>query len=413
MSATNKRMEPTKEPDRTGFFWTRIPDFTPPAKDGGITACVEQEFVPPRAGDLKTLLNRFLETAISMVHAGAGVIRVTLPDEQTLQIISSIGLSSEQLEAECIVELVCEECGKGAFRRGLCSTNIENCEVRQGGETHRQFKSVISVPLESRNTPDVLLGVFTLFFDTPQSSSGHAADTAVTFADLLGALIEHVRSNRETRRAELLMERQSIANEKHDSLAQTLNYARMNTTLLTDAVRNNDGAIATRYAQDIDEALEISQKAVRALITDFRSEMDPAGLLHALQTLVERFRQQNNIVLDCAIRVADLDLPLEHEIQTYHIVHEALSNVAKHSNASHARLIVDHCAGYYVFTVEDNGTGGDDLTPVEGHYGIIIMRERAQRIGGEIRTESAKGLGTSVQLLFPEPGTNWRIMHDE
>ena len=413
MSATNKRMEPTKEPDRTGFFWTRIPDFTPPAKDGGITACVEQEFVPPRAGDLKTLLNRFLETAISMVHAGAGVIRVTLPDEQTLQIISSIGLSSEQLEAECIVELVCEECGKGAFRRGLCSTNIENCEVRQGGETHRQFKSVISVPLESRNTPDVLLGVFTLFFDTPQSSSGHAADTAVTFADLLGALIEHVRSNRETRRAELLMERQSIANEIHDSLAQTLNYARMNTTLLTDAVRNNDGAIATRYAQDIDEALEISQKAVRALITDFRSEMDPAGLLHALQTLVERFRQQNNIVLDCAIRVADLDLPLEHEIQTYHIVHEALSNVAKHSNASHARLIVDHCAGYYVFTVEDNGTGGDDLTPVEGHYGIIIMRERAQRIGGEIRTESAKGLGTSVQLLFPEPGTNWRIMHDE
>ena len=413
LSATNKKVEPAKEPDRTGFFWTRIPDFTPPAKDGGITACVEQEFVPPRAGDLKTLLNRFLETAISMVHAGAGVIRVNLPDEQTLQIISSIGLSSEQLEAECIVELVCEECGKGAFRRGLCSTNIENCEVRQGGETHRQFKSVISVPLESRNTPDVLLGVFTLFFDTPQSSSGHAADTAVTFADLLGALIEHVRSNRETRRAELLMERQSIANEIHDSLAQTLNYARMNTTLLTDAVRNNDGAIATRYAQDIDEALEISQKAVRALITDFRSEMDPAGLLHALQTLVERFRQQNNIVLDCAIRVADLDLPLEHEIQTYHIVHEALSNVAKHSNASHARLIVDHCAGYYVFTVEDNGTGGDDLTPVEGHYGIIIMRERAQRIGGEIRTESAKGLGTSVQLLFPEPGTNWRIMHDE
>ena len=412
MSATHKIMKSAAEPERTGFFWTRIPNFTPPARAGGIAACVEQEFAPPRAGNLKTLLNRFLETAISMTHAGAGVIRVTLPDEQTLQIISSIGLSGEQLEAERIAELVCEECGKDAFRRGLCSTNIEDCGTRQGGETHRQFKSVISVPLESRNTPGALLGVFTLFFDTPQSSSGHAADTAVTFADLLGALIEHVRSNRETRRAELLMERQSIANEIHDSLAQTLNYARMNTALLTDAVRNNNEAMAAGYARDLDEALEISQKAVRALITDFRSEMDPAGLLHALQTLVERFRQQNDIVLDCAIRVADLDLPLEHEIQTYHIVHEALSNIAKHSNASHARLIVDHCAGYYVFTIEDNGAGSGELTPVEGHYGIIIMRERAQRIGGEIRAESAKGLGTSVQLLFPEPEANWRTMHD-
>lgn len=412
MNATNKKLGPAQKPDRTGFFWTRIPDFTPPAKDGGISACVEQEFAPPRAGDLKTLLNRFLETAIGMAHAGAGVIRITLPDEQTLQIISSIGLSGEQLEAERIAELVCEECGKDAFRHGLCATSIENCETRQSGETHSQFKSVISVPLESRNSPDALLGVFTLFFDTPQSSSGHAANTAVTFADLLGALIEHIRSNRETKRAELLMERQSIANEIHDSLAQTLNYARMSTTLLSGAMCNGNEAIATGYAHDLDDALEISQKAVRALITDFRSEMDPAGLLHALQTLVKRFRQQNNIVLDCVIRVADLDLPLEHEIQAYNIVNEALSNIAQHSNASHARLIVDYRGGYYIFTVEDNGTGSGDLTPVEGHYGIIIMRERAQRIGGEIRAESAEGLGTSVQLIFPEPGANWRTVHD-
>ena len=106
---------------------------------------------------------------------------------------------------------------------------------------------------------------------------------------------------------------------------------------------------------------------------------------------------------------ADLDLPLEHEIQTYHIVREALSNIAKHSSASHARLIVDHLCGYYVFTIEDNGVG--TFSPLEGHYGIIIMRERAQRIGGEIKVESTKGLGTCVQLFFPEPELNWRSAH--
>lgn len=397
------------EPGNAAFFWTRDPEFVLPGKNSGLDTCVEKEFANSRASDLSTLLNTFLETAVGFIKAKAGVVRVLLPDEQTLQVISAVGLSGEELEAERIVELACEDCGKDAFKHGLCSTNMDTCETRHGDQPHRQFRSVISIPLESRNANEAPLGVFTLFFDTPQSSSGSATKTAISFADLLGALIEHIKSTREAKRTELLRERQSIANDIHDSLAQTLNYARMNTTLLSDAVRNNNEVMATKYTRDIDEALEISQKAVRSLITDFRSEMDPAGLLQALQTLVEKFGQQHNITLDCSIRVADLDLPLEHEIQTYHIVREALSNIVKHSNASHARLIVDHLCGYYVFTVEDNGVG--TFSPVEGHYGIIIMRERAQRIGGEINVESTKGLGTCVQLFFPEPEINWRAVH--
>jgi len=402
-------MKSVNEPDNAVFFWTRDPEFMLPGRNSGMDACVEQAFSTPRASDLKTLLNVFLETAIGFIKARAGVVRVLLPDEQTLQVISSVGLTGEELEAERIVELACEDCSKDAFRHGICSTDVDACETRHGDRSHRQFQSVISLPLESRNSPEILLGVFTLFFDTPQSSSGNAANMAITYAELLGTLIEYIKSNREAKRAELLMERQSIANDIHDSLAQTLNYARMNTTLLSGAVRNNNELMATKHARDIDEALEMGQKAVRSLITDFRSEMNPAGLLHALQTLSEQFRQQHDITLDSSIRVADLDLPLEHEIQAYHIVREALSNIAKHSNASHARLIVDHLCGYYVFTIEDNGIG--TFSPVEGHYGVIIMRERAQRIGGEIKVESTKGLGTCVQLFFPEPETNWRTVH--
>ena len=409
MDAMVKKFKPIDESDNAAFYWTRDPEFEFPGKNGGLDACVEQEFAASRTIDLRTLLNSFLETATLFIKAKAAVVRVLLPDEQTLQVISAVGLTGEELEAERIVELACEDCGKDAFKHGLCSTNIDKCNTRHGDQPHRQFRSVISIPLESRNSPEALLGVFTLFFDTPQSSSGNSANMAISFADLLGTLIEHIKSTREAKREELLMERQSIANEIHDSLAQTLNYARMSTTLLSGAVRNNNEVMSTKYVRDIDEALEIGQKAVRTLITDFRSEMNPAGLLHALQTMVEQFRQQQNIVLDCSIRVADLDLPLEHEIQAYNIVREALSNIAKHSNASHARLIVDHLCGYYVFTVEDNGVG--TFSPVEGHYGIVIMRERAQRIGGEIKVESTKGLGTCVQLFFPEPGTNRRIAH--
>ncbi len=404
-----KKLKTVDAPVNAEFYWTRDPEFVLPGENGGLDTCVEQEFAESRRSDLRTLLNTFLETAIGFIKARAGVIRVLLPDEQTLQVISAFGLTGEELEAERIVELACEDCGKDAFIHGLCSTDIETCITRHGDVPHRQFRSVISIPLESRSAPETLLGVFTLFFDTPQSTSGSASGVAVNFAELIGTLIEHIKTTRESRREELLRERQSIANDIHDSLAQTLNYARMSTTLLSGAVRNNNEVMATKYVRDIDEALEIGQKSVRSLITEFRSEMDPAGLLQALQKLVDKFSRQHNIVIDRSIRIADLDLPLEYEIQTYHIVREALSNIVKHSNASHARLIVDHLCGYYVFTVEDNGNG--TFSPVEGHYGIIIMRERAQRIGGEVKVESTKGLGTCVQLFFPEPGMNWRTSH--
>jgi two-component system nitrate/nitrite sensor histidine kinase NarX len=405
----NRLSIPAELSDDTEFFWTSEPEFIPPDLDGGVDACVEQNFTSQRPSDLETLLNNFLETSLGMLHARAGVIRILMPDEQTLPVISAAGLTSEELEMERVSELACEDCNRDAFRHGMCATDIADCETRQCDSPNRRMRSVISIPLEGRASADTLLGVFTLFFDKPQTTSSPSARMAVNFADLLAGLIEHTQSGREARRAELLMERQSIANEIHDSLAQTLNYARMNTTLLREAVRSNNG-MAAKYVGDIEQALEIGQKAVRALITDFRSEMDPSGLLHALQDLGATFRRRNHIVLDIKIRIADLDLPLEHEIQAYNIVREALSNIEKHSNASHARVIVDHVCGYYVFMVEDNGVG--TFSPTEGHYGLIIMRERAHRVGGDIRVESTKGLGTCVQFYFPEPEANWRTLNE-
>jgi two-component system nitrate/nitrite sensor histidine kinase NarX len=213
--------------------------------------------------------------------------------------------------------------------------------------------------------------------------------------------VEHNQHHRETRRTELIAERQSIANEIHDSLAQTLMYARMRANLLIESIRGGNELTAVQYAQDIDETLESCQKTVRTLITDFRCEIDPAGLLQALNVLAQQFTTRHGIALEYVNRVADLDLTLEFEIQIFHIVREALANIATHSNATHARLIIDSTSNDFVFTIEDNGRGGYTFTPIEGHYGMMIMRERAARIGGEIKIESSEGLGTLVQLFLP------------
>ena len=254
--------------------------------------------------------------------------------------------------------------------------------------------------------------MITLFFSEPQEPFENISKTVLSFADLLGTLAEHNKLNREAKRAELIAERQSIANEIHDSLAQSLVYIRMRTNLLIESIRTCNELMAAKYAQDIDDALASSQKTVRELITDFRCSVDPAGLLHALQSLAEEFRHRNDIELEYINRVAHLELPLEYEIQVSHIVQEALANIATHSGATHARLVVDLSGNYYVFTIEDNGSGGCTFTPVEGHYGMKIMRERAQRIGGEIKVESTEGFGTRVQLFFPKPQSDWREVNE-
>jgi two-component system nitrate/nitrite sensor histidine kinase NarX len=355
-----------------------------------------------RLWELRALLEEFLTTIATSLGANAGFIQLFSPNSLSPQIISSVGLSADFLKDEQCVDLICGICGEQPLNSGIHSFDIGKCKARSArcsfGE---QFKSAVSAPLDDHDVPGASIGTITLFFSTQLILSEHILKTLVPFTKLISASLEHNKLNRENRRSEIIAERQSIANEIHDSLAQTLMYARMRTNLLIEAIHTGNETMAAQYAHDLDETLESSQKTVRELITDFRCEVDPAGLLHALQILTKQFRERNNIALEYTNNVADLDLPLEHEFQVYYIVREALANIATHSGATHARLNIDAINGNYVFTIEDNGRGGYTFTPIEGHYGMMIMRERAARIGGEIKIESSEGLGTLVQLFFP------------
>lgn len=355
--------------------------------------------------DLKPLLEKLLNTLLLAVNASAGIIRVLPPHNQNMQVIGSVGLPVELMEST--PDLPCETCATSWH--GIYSADISSCGSREDCRYARcQFQSMLVATLE--NSPANPVGKLTLFFN--HQADAHTSNTVMSFAHLIGSVIEHNKSNRDAKRVDLMAERQSIGNEIHDSLAQTLAYTRMRASLLLESLRTGNSLMSAKYAHDIDEALEISQKTVRELITDFRCAMDPSGLLHALQTLNEQFCQRNEIELDYINNVAHLELPLEYEIQVLHIVQEALANIATHSGATHARLSVDFSDNAYLFMIEDNGSGGDTFTPVEGHYGMMIMRERAQRIGGEIKVESFKGTGTRVQLLLPEPGADWRTVNE-
>lgn len=361
---------------------------------------VTKESVPESYSDeCTTLIEGFLGTIAKMAGAIAGAVRVSSLDGRELHLVGSFGLPEEILSQERDVDWGCGACGVALREVGIHSSGVSACVHRSGiGFFGRDCRSVIAVPLKSRGKT---IGIFNLFFASSREIHEETERNLRSFGELIGIALENSRRSRESRRISLMTERRWMANEIHDSLAQTLVYARMRMSLLLEAIKSKDEQLAVRYVRDVNDALASGQRTVRELITHFRSRMDPLGLQHALKSLVEEFNERTDIHLDYANRISDFSLPPEHELQAFHIVREILTNVAMHSRATRASLTVSRENGRYLFTIEDNGSGIPDIVPGEGHYGLTIIRERATRMGGAIELESSKGLGTRVKLSFP------------
>lgn len=362
------------------------------------------ESAAPKSSEAAELLNEFLERIVKAVGASAGIVRVLSPDGHEFKSIASSGLPLEISEGESVAAAECGVCGQAANNQKIETSDAEFCLRKYGANFFtKACKSVLAVPLLNDAGHHEPAGILTLFFAEETGVTENTRQTLQSYADLVQIALKRVWQSEDSHQLNLLAERQSIANEIHDSLAQTLYYAKIRASLLLDAMKSDDDLLAYKCAQDIDEALETSQKTVRELVTHFRCQMDSKGLQYALQKLVNDFAARTDILLEYDNQLDNINFPLEYELQVFLIVRESLVNIATHSGATNARLSVSCGGGKYRFVIEDNGGGMDTGTHSEGHYGLEIMRERAMRIGGEVGVESLQGLGTRVQLIFSAP----------
>ncbi len=349
--------------------------------------------------ELLMLMEGFLATMARNTGAIAGAVKIPSPDGTELQMICSFGLPPDASITESAVDHGCGVCGRsmreGEIATAAASSCRRNTDCNFFGEN---CKEVVAIPLDYRGKP---LGIFNLFFDSPHGKINLSSFRS--FGEILGIALENSRISRENRRHSMLTERQWMANEIHDSLAQTMIFARTRMSLLRKALASGNSELALKFASEVEEAIGCGQKNVRDLITQFRCQMDPDGLVQALTKLVDGFTEKTGVALEYDNHVAHLVMPVEHEMQVFNIVREMLSNVATHSGASRASLAVSKRGGNYVFAVEDNGSGFPNGPPCEGHYGLRIIEERAARLGGRIELESGEGLGTKVRLIFPHP----------
>lgn len=364
----------------------------------------ENDTTAARAGVAAALMKDFLQTILVAMDASAGVVRVVSPDGHALRTIGCSGMQDVVCQSECGVDTGCGVCGKTARDKTIEASDAEYCRRRYGDAYFGDAcKFVVSVPLCEGACEGQPNGVLTLFYARELAMTEEVERKLKSYAQLIRLALHNVWQHADKHQQDLLAERQSIANEIHDSLAQTLYYAKMRASLLLDALKSDNELLAYKCAQDVEEAVSNSQKTVRELVTHFRCQMDPRGLKYALEKLVHDFKVRTSIALEYDNALDGLSLPDEFELQVFLIIREALVNIATHSGAKMARLNVHRDGAQYRFVVEDDGAGvGSEVAP-EGHYGLAIMRERALRIGGEVEVESLQGQGTQVRLIFNIP----------
>jgi signal transduction histidine kinase len=206
------------------------------------------------------------------------------------------------------------------------------------------------------------------------------------------------------RRAVAGAERARVAREMHDSLGKTLYGIALSARALSHQV-SDEAPDAAQAARDLSAAAQVAAEEARGLISDLRSDTLERPLPDALDTYVRDWSRRNGI--DARLRADGVDLPHPGtRYELFCIVREALENVERHAGASHVEVSLRDVAPEVVLCVADDGVGidgrGDPRSlQTNGHYGLIGMAERGERIGATVEIAGTRGAGTTVTVRLP------------
>ena len=357
-----------------------------------------------QAQGIDELLLRFLRVIKEMVNGRAATVRLFLPDGSR-RLVGSIGLDDDLVRDHGTAPVDLCLCGT-VLSPGdiLCTNDARFCSRFYG---RRMFGSdeieVLTLPLEHH---DEVLGVYTVFVDKPGVSGREdIMELLYSVGHHIGVAVAKLRSDAEARRLSILEERNALSHELHDSLAQTLASLRIQVKMLADALAGCELPPAARSdLQRLRTGLDEAHTELRELLAAFRTPVARDGLVAGLKRLTERFRNATGAHVLFQNDCRPFTLSATAELQVARIAQEALTNARKHAQAQTVRVLLTRGrGGDYVLLVEDDGVGFD--APPEDahageHIGLAIMRERARRIGAELRVESEPGEGTRVELRF-------------
>ena len=355
-------------------------------------------------GSLEHLLDGFLDTLIELADARAASVRLATRDGHT-RLVASRGLAPEVVERDQVMPAGGCPCGWASSGAGLRIQSGTSLCARLIGRAMLEpdCTELVVVPVQYQ---DRILGVYNLFLDHRLAAMGEdMPELLVSVGRHLGLAIEKARLEGEARRLAIMEERNIIGNELHDSLAQSLIGMRLQLVMLGESLARGDVGGAQYEAKGLQRAMTQANDDLRYLLANYRLKIDDSGLAQTVASLVERFRRETGIAVFFQNECQTLALTPAQEIQVYYIIQEALTNIRRHSGAHNVRIMLNNESDLYTVLIEDDGLGMVETPagmPGE-HAGLAIMRQRTERLPGQIVIESEPGEGTRIVLIFNSP----------
>lgn len=234
-----------------------------------------------------------------------------------------------------------------------------------------------------------------------------------TLVEQLTATLALDRHQEKQQQLIVMEERATIARELHDSIAQSLSCMKMQVSCLQ---MQDDGLpeSSKQLLGQIRNELNTSWVQLRELLTTFRLQLTEPGLRPALESSCDEFSARLGFPVKLDYQLPPRFVPSHQAIHLLQIAREALSNALKHASATAVTVTVSHHNNQVKLTVQDNGCGVPENAERSNHYGLIIMRDRAQSLRGDCQVRRGESGGTEVVVTFiPEkplttcPGENY------
>ena len=354
-------------------------------------------------GSIETLCNDFLRKIMARLDAQGGAVRLVEADSGKIHMFVQQGLSGEFAATERCLERDDCLCGEGA-QRAHASVHV----LARGALRHEPLRCraegvgpVGGVPIRRREHN---LGLFNLYFREAREFSGQERFMLETLGRHLAIAVENRRLVAREKEMAISEERNLLAQELHDSIAQSLAFLNIQAQLLQDSLDHDKRDSAREELARIREGIQESYDDVRELLVHFRTRMAETDIEAAIASALVRFEGQTRVKTRFLQSGMGMPLSPEMQLQVMHIVQESLSNARKHAQAGSVEVEMQR-GNVYRFWVRDDGRGFDpQQVPSDLHVGLRIMRERAHRIGGELQVSSTPGRGTEVLLTLPVLG---------
>ena len=253
---------------------------------------------------------------------------------------------------------------------------------------------------------DKILGVLDIESDELDAFSEADFNTAQTLADQLAIAIENARLYQETGQIAVMEERNRMAREIHDTLAQGFTGIILQLEAAEQALDGDTEGVM----QHLNRARSLARGSLneaRRSVWNLRPEaLVQLSLVEALRQEVGIFTQTSNIKAHFDVSDHSRDLPPEVDVALLRICQESLANIKKHARASEVRVVLAFDESEVTLSVRDNGIGfrPESIADVAGKhrgFGLIGMQERARNLGGTFELQSDESKGTLVKVMIP------------